>query len=875
MTTKRVRCVVATALVTWLVFAGTGVARQVALRVPRGALFVGSYVKVPVKIDPTSGLTMKDLDFMVAGGTKGGTISRSQEDGASGSEPDVTLLVGYEPGEYVLRAVEKNTGAVLGESTFAVTTLWADDRKGPSLWVSGELDLSGIPGAAWGGGSATEPDNYKTNPAIGVHQVAILLVDTNSQRFTPQEAQAANTLWKEVAFDGTTINGKTVSTAHYYREVSDNKFDFKGEVFGPVSLSGEWNDYMQDDGNYKGNLWQACATAGDPLIDYSKFQHLVCVIRSVDATGTTQRKAVWPHADAMIAKTAEGDVSLGTVDMPADGAHFALSATLAHELGHNLGLGDIYPWGGHPPKIQARHLDGWALMANHSQLPHMVLVHRMKLGWISKEQLKLYNFHAIGGFVDENVTLHPVAAGMPPTGQYSGIEIRIAPGIDYYYEYRTAQKNQIGDQALPTNDRVLGCDVMFIGDFEAAARRKPVMLLPNDTDGDGPVLGKGQDYREQDVSEPNFPTDFSAEVTDIDGTKANMRIKYGVYSHPDPSIRPWSPPVYQSPDIEVRNQRNQADPKWFNVPWENNHNTLVAKVMNRGNMDAPGVWVDFYIKDYTVNNSGTPGIKIDSVQQDVPAMQTVEFSTIWMPAKAGHYCIEARIRHYQTPGTNSVMETTEYNNRAQSNYDRFMSSTASAPSREVASVKVHNPFDAPTMAFLRIARSSNPLFRTYLEHTWLKLEPHETQNIQLMFEYTYEKDPLWIPILEQYRNKPNNISVAAFIQMPEGDQEEVPVALGGVTAQVVTGRATHFKRFVFDPPIASGEIVAVDNGDPVSGGKAILIARTGKEVEYRSTDVSTNGRFQMKTPEKWQSIQAYYVPAEGYADTQSDLISQP
>lgn len=136
--------------------------------------------------------------------------------------------------------------------------------------------------------------------------------------------------------------------------------------------------------------------------------------------------------------------------------------------------------------------------------------------------------------------MHPIELANPPGGRYSGGEVRIAPGWNYYFEYRVAQPNQIGDQNLPTNNHVLGTDVMYGDNLEDVVRRKPVMLLENDADGDGPVLDAGQDYKEQDISEPNFPTDFTFLVTNIDGTRADVRIRYGVSSQPDPSIRPCS-----------------------------------------------------------------------------------------------------------------------------------------------------------------------------------------------------------------------------------------------------------------------------------------------------------------------------------------------
>lgn len=846
-------------------------AQLVTMQMPGDDLYVGSFRKIPVTIQPGAGFDMDDLEFVVTAGPAGGLVSMSQEADYDAVHPDVMLLAGYKPGSYELEARVKPAGTVVGRGTFGVMARWLGD-DGPSFWNTGDYKLLGLPGAAWGGGSATDPENMNTDPAIGTNNVAVLLVDTSSQRFAAAEIATIRTLWENVVFNGTLVNGEILSTARYFREASYNAFDLSGQVFGPVHLPGPWSEYFKDDGNYEPKLWQECATAGDSLINYSQFQHLVCVVQGVDATTTTPARGVWAHADAIVADVSEGKIPLGTADMPATGGAAALSGMLAHELGHNIGLGDIYDWDGHPAHIRNRRLDGWALMARHgANLPHPVLVHRMKLGWMPNDRIRLFNFQAIAGSVNETVTLHPAELNNPPSGRYSGIEVRIAPSWNYYFEYRVAQSGQIGDQALPNNDRVLGTDVCFAENLEDVQRRKPVMLLPNDSDGDGPILGLNQDYEERDTSPPdgpNFPTDFSAEVTSIDGTKAEMRITYGISSQPDPSLRPWNPPYYQSPDIEVRNARNLADSKLRNVPWENHHNTVVAKVTNRGQMNAPDVVVDFWVKDLnTTNSSHEPyRVPMGSDKHDVPAGQTVQFtSATWMPKQAGHYCVEAWVRLYQTPGPNSVLEITEFNNRAQSNYDKFISATASPATRERATLKVTNPYDEPLRASVRCVKSTSPLFRTYLEHTWVNLGPRDTREIEVMFEYAGDEQAAWNPALEQYIGEPADVSIAAFVVEPGAKCSDELSHLGGFTARLVTGRMTEIIDPVFDPPVVAGRLVTVDDGSPVGAGRIIATVRLDKEERYEHGPVGPDGSFMLDVGYEVEAVEIEYLPADGYA----------
>src|SRR6185369_9951252 len=163
---------------------------------------------------------------------------------------------------------------------------------------------------------------------------------------------------------------------------------------------------------------------------------------------------------------------------------------------------------------------------------------------------------------------------------------------------------------------------------------------------------------------------------------------------PDPSIRPWGAPPWQTPDIEVRNARSAADTAWFNVPWQAHSNDVVAKIKNGGSLDAPGVQAQFFVKDYNIGGAPEKPLGVDT--HDIGPGATVEFHTTWVPPAAGHFCIIVRIPLYVRPGTPAVAEMTELNNSAQSNYDRFISPTASPAVRQISDVSIGNPYDKPT-----------------------------------------------------------------------------------------------------------------------------------------------------------------------------------
>jgi len=195
----------------------------VSVSLPRGELFVGSFHRLTVKHPST--LSFDDLVFVIPDGPKAGLVSPSRDRLFSPGKPDIMLLVGYEPGTYVLRVLHRVTDDVLFEGEFTVTALWQDQDAGPSLWFTGIVGTP-VAGAAWGGGGAG-PQNVDVVPASGTRRIAVLLFDTASQRFTPDEPtlQGHRDRWMDELINGVPVDGQTRSVRSYFQEVSYNNFD--------------------------------------------------------------------------------------------------------------------------------------------------------------------------------------------------------------------------------------------------------------------------------------------------------------------------------------------------------------------------------------------------------------------------------------------------------------------------------------------------------------------------------------------------------------------------------------------------------------------------------------------------------------------------
>ena len=415
--------------------------------------------------------------------------------------------------------------------------------------------------------------------------------------------------------------------------------------------------------------------------DFAAIDVLVLVPFSPDAAGMGSGRFVWPHAreswSVVVGPKATDQKTFAYIYAPPDFATQdgrQLHTTLSHELGHTLGLPDLYNFPEYQPDISNRLTTGWDLMAgSNDNLPHYTLSNRMRQGWVKAGELKRLNFVGVGSF-DEPITLHAAELGAPPGGRWRGIEIRLADGWNVYIEYRAKQAAQIGD-AIAANRRVVITDVTSDA-FATSLARPPIVFVHNDADGDGPLLDTGKDYQDVD---PGNQKRLVVSVTSKAADSAVVQIKYDAGGRADPGIRPWTgAPDWHSPDIEIRNARSAADPsKWANTPWVGNVNEVVAKVRNSGDKVARQVTVDLFVTRFSTGDG--PLEPLGTVVQDIPAGGVTEFKTTWNPPAEGHYCIIVRIRLWFDPDLAGAYETNIYNNEARSNYSRFVSARRRRP----------------------------------------------------------------------------------------------------------------------------------------------------------------------------------------------------
>lgn len=140
----------------------TPVIDPITLDLPTEPVFAGSYHRIPVTLDPSLGLEIEDLDFVVD--PSAGLISVSRDRHFDPQTPSVILAVGTLEGIHKVEVFDP-TGGYLGQGEFEITHEWDRDDEGPSFWL-GHANHEVPVGNAIGGGPAS-PQNMNVSPVTG------------------------------------------------------------------------------------------------------------------------------------------------------------------------------------------------------------------------------------------------------------------------------------------------------------------------------------------------------------------------------------------------------------------------------------------------------------------------------------------------------------------------------------------------------------------------------------------------------------------------------------------------------------------------------------------------------------------------------------
>lgn len=747
------------------------------LEVPDEPLWPGSWVDVPVDLALT-GLSAAEVE--IESETPAVVqVNRHPAGDSDPARPTVRLLAGAQPGTARIRVRVRATGEEIGAATVTVDIAATTSRDGPSLWVEQPASAPVVRTLSGGIDDAgTIRPRDRDDVPLPAWRVLAVLVDTGSEVWpatvttpadgpTIAQAQAA---WTAVFTGPQGVDA-------FYREMSDgveagfgidpgSGFGIDlltGGVVGPVSLGGTWTDWF----DMSGGQWIAKASVLERVVwdlgtavDWDQVDSVFMIVRSAGGQFVWARASIGRGRQVVVRTPTIPFIrviDLAVVAMPHDqqaAIGFDDIETTAHELGHNLGMGDLYmldgatgaPLDGFTLDVAQREMDALELMDTQRDLPHLSVRHKLLLGFALPGEVRRFDVDRPETAID--VELVPVASGALPDGRHRAVEVSAGPGRSWFFEYRAPVAGRFGDAgpAIGTG-MILGYDAQrYTAPPVVASVRRPIIRLSDDGDGQGPTLVTGEDYEVLDPEGSDAPTWLRLEVVSLNAAFAHVRVTTGPAPRPDPALTEAPFGELVSPSILVRNDVTDAmdfGGLLVNLPIANITNRIVTTVRNDGARDAPGVVVRTGILPF--NTDAPDSSRWDSkdpVTITVPAGGSTDAVVEWFPQQTGHYCVRSLLDYYGPP-QQPLTELSIHNNKAQTNYDILLSVVASPASRESRQIDVHNPHPYPVEAIVEVVQDSDA-YRSYLDHRWLYLEPGEVRSVRLEVE-SKATEP-WQPI---------------------------------------------------------------------------------------------------------------------------------
>ena len=868
----------------WWILALEADLRRVHLHDPAKPIYRGGYARVGVDVG-LSGIAETDLEIEVAGGPEFGMCSASVEHPPNPGT--AVVIAGPHPGRYAVEARTAGGGPVVATAEIEVVDYWRED-DGPSQAATGRSQLFSAGAAGWGSlwnGLFPWSFSFGVNPLSGNRNVAIVLADPTG---LPSPANA-DPDYRGAFSTGVPYQGTTASSAAYFDEMSGSRLSMTLAGLVQVSMPRAWGDYFKSIKHPSGGasifafrqeliadaVWEAAKQ-----LDMTTVDTLVVVVPSPNGGNPITVPPPLPPVAMFAWPMASGGTymwggwgpfptiytwrwkSFSIVVMPAEWNALRSSdgvlTTLAHELGHTLGMPDLY-------LTPVRDVAGWDLMSSEGRLPALSLPQRVALGWTPSGQLKTYNF-LVGGSVDESVTITAaeLTATGPRPGEVSGIVIEVQDGRRYYFEYRSTQNlldggpQQVADQQLGTSDRrVVGYDVKA-GSYTPPIDRGPIiMLVPDDDDPVPGVFAVGNDYEELD---PGGNAIFRVDVVSAADESAVVRVRYQppviptpVQAGPDPSIRPWpGDGIWVSPDLTITNPMSTAF--GFAAIQNGAINTIVATVSNNTDQLAANVMVGFWVKDFTVSEHGPEQFLGFAAPQNVQPNSSTTFSMPWaVPNKqpfgvpalpySTHVCLVARIRPLMN-AAGALLERSADNNAAQTNITVAFASFSSPTTRTRVPVAVSNPYDDRRVtAHIHVDQDLDG-WRTYIERTHVVLEPSQTRTVEVMVECLHGQPG--------HPDMPDHLLATPVINAAVGyilDGGDAPETLGGGTIEVRPGRATTIEGIDVSRRSSLGRVIDVATGAPKTAGGVLVAVRAadGRELSFADA-VGAGGAFSVPTP---------------------------
>lgn len=204
--------------------------------------------------------------------------------------------------------------------------------------------------------TADENRVARASVTTGTIKVPVILIEMLDKHFVIDNPVSAfnNLLNKE----GYSANGATGSVRDFYSDNSNGQFIPEFEVYGPVQVSDSSAYYAGSSGTDRAYVAfrEACKSL-DSVIDFSKYDSdgdgyvdmilfYYAGFNQAEGGGVYNKDSIWPHESSLYAGPYDGKY-IGRYSCTSElkgysGSSMCGIGTACHELGHALGLPDLY-----------------------------------------------------------------------------------------------------------------------------------------------------------------------------------------------------------------------------------------------------------------------------------------------------------------------------------------------------------------------------------------------------------------------------------------------------------------------------------------------------------------------------------------------------
>jgi hypothetical protein len=556
----------------------------------------------------------------------------------------------------------------------------------------------------------------------------------------------------------------------------------------------------------------------------------------------------------------------------------------AHEIGHWLGMWDIYAEQYADGTVLEGTAAPWCLSGSHDLGPlfcghHMTEImnwyapgdptvgatNMLELAWSPTSAL--------------NETYEVVAHGASKeaaVNRYHVIKLVAATGLIYFVEVRERPAGKIFDQNIDIPAAEPGRVIVLRvteGTSISNTFERPIQLFEKLTVGDQAVDAARNLIIKVEEKIQDAPLAFRVRVM------WNQPIPGDPNGTFDLTITPWSTDTWESKDIWIDSPRNNngASPVFEfheagapdrpilngDHPWVKHANKIFARIRNTGPLPSPEAWVSCYVTSPPgIGDNGSWALLKTKKIASVPGNGEMIVDFDWKPSVSGHTCIKVAILP-------QIGEIQTDNNFAQENVATFDSSAASSHQPVVLEAEVRSPFTVWRKVDL-LVKGLPVGWHAVVDHAWVWVPGKASHPVKAVI-FTDRGTPagsdqrvpdLALARVEGWTDFGHRYVPIGGILAPVRAVKRVTV---GIRLEAGGGRIYVWGELV---PAVAGVVVCVE-----------IIDETGSTLYLYATSAA-NGRFNVDTmsgggrPLKRgkYTAQAFTAGGAGAAEAESDVV---